>query len=119
MRDNDGGAIHLNHPGTAIVTDSTFKSNYTPTGSGGALQLNGDSATSLTVAHSTLVPREKFAALLATVPGAEGVEIADAHHHVMLDNPSAFARVVRVFLDKIAMPPSTPRTLEPVNLRTL
>ena len=51
-------------------------------------------------AHSTLLPRERFAALLTKVPGARGVEIPDAHHHVMLDNPPAFAQVVRQFLDQ-------------------
>jgi len=50
-------------------------------------------------AHSTLLPHDKFAKLLAALPGAEGVEIPDAHHHVMLDNPPAFGRAVRAFLD--------------------
>jgi pimeloyl-ACP methyl ester carboxylesterase len=52
-------------------------------------------------AHSTLLPHDKFGALLAALPHAEGIEIADAHHHVMLDNPPAFARAVRAFLDRV------------------
>jgi pimeloyl-ACP methyl ester carboxylesterase len=52
-------------------------------------------------AHSTLLPHDKFATLLAALPHAEGVEIPDAHHHVMLDNPPAFARAVRAFLDRL------------------
>jgi len=54
-------------------------------------------------AHSTLLPHDKFAALLAALPRAEGVEIPDAHHHVMLDNPPAFADVVRAFLDRLPL----------------
>jgi pimeloyl-ACP methyl ester carboxylesterase len=52
-------------------------------------------------AHSTLLPHEHLAALLDAAPHAESVEIADAHHHVMLDNPPAFERVVRAFLDTV------------------
>lgn len=51
-------------------------------------------------AHSTLLTHAGLAALSAAVPHAEGVEIAEAHHHVMLDNPPAFERAVRGFLDK-------------------
>jgi len=57
-------------------------------------------------AHSTLMPREKLTALLAAVPHARSVDIPDAHHHVMLDNPVAFERAVREFLRT---------TLEPSN----
>jgi pimeloyl-ACP methyl ester carboxylesterase len=53
--------------------------------------------------HSTLLPHDKFAALLAALPHAAGVEIPDAHHHVMLDNPPAFARAVRAFLDRVPL----------------
>lgn len=54
-------------------------------------------------AHSTLLPHDKFSALLAALPHAEGVEIPDAHHHVMLDNPPAFADAVRAFLDRVPL----------------
>ncbi|HXQ20189.1 MAG TPA: alpha/beta hydrolase, partial [Candidatus Acidoferrales bacterium] len=67
-------------------------------------------------AHSTLLPHERLAALLDAVPHAESVEIAAAHHHVMLDNPPAFERAVRAFLDTVhrrtarvvSMPASNP-----------
>ncbi len=48
--------------------------------------------------HSTLLPRDAFSGLLAAVPHAQGIEIADAHHHVMLDKPVEFERAVRAFL---------------------
>jgi len=51
-------------------------------------------------AHSTLLTHAALAALLAAAPQAQASEIPNAHHHVMLDNPPAFARVVRTFLDK-------------------
>jgi len=51
-------------------------------------------------AHSALLSHAALAGLLARVPHAEGAEIAGAHHHVMLDNPTEFARVVRAFLDR-------------------
>jgi len=54
-------------------------------------------------AHSTLLPQDKFSALLAALPHAEGVAIPDAHHHVMLDNPPAFAEAVRTFLDRLPL----------------
>jgi pimeloyl-ACP methyl ester carboxylesterase len=50
-------------------------------------------------ARSEILAREALAELLAAVPHAEGAEIAGAHHHVMLDNPTEFERVVRAFLD--------------------
>lgn len=56
--------------------------------------------------HSTLLPHDKFAALLAALPRAEGIEISNAHHHVMLDNPTEFARTVRKFLDKVRAAPA-------------
>jgi pimeloyl-ACP methyl ester carboxylesterase len=55
-------------------------------------------------AHSTLLPHDRFEGLLAALPHAEGIEIPDAHHHVMLDNPPAFAAAVRAFLDKVYFP---------------
>jgi pimeloyl-ACP methyl ester carboxylesterase len=67
-------------------------------------------------AHSTLLPHDKFAALLAALPRAAGVEIPDAHHHVMLDNPPAFARAVRSFLDRVhGAPPHRPPPLDSSN----
>jgi len=60
-------------------------------------------------AHSTLLPPEKFAVLREMMPHAESVEIPDAHHHVMLDNPPAFERAVRSFLDNARVPvPASP-----------
>jgi pimeloyl-ACP methyl ester carboxylesterase len=66
-------------------------------------------------AHSTLLPHDKFAALLAALSGAEGIEIPDAHHHVMLDNPVAFERAVRTFLDKLPAPHVTRIASPPLN----
>jgi pimeloyl-ACP methyl ester carboxylesterase len=51
-------------------------------------------------AHSTLVPPAALTALHAAAPRAEVAEIAAAHHHVMLDNPTDFARTVRTFLER-------------------
>lgn len=51
--------------------------------------------------HSTLLSHSALAALLQRVPHAQGAEVAGAHHHVMLDNPAEFARVVRAFLDRL------------------
>ena len=51
-------------------------------------------------AHSELLSHAALARLLVAVPHAQGAEIADAHHHVMLDNPDDFARVVRRFLEQ-------------------
>ncbi len=49
--------------------------------------------------HSTLLTHPALTTLLSAVPQARAAEIADAHHHVMLDNPSEFSRVVGAFLD--------------------
>jgi esterase len=49
-------------------------------------------------AHSTLLSRDALTRLLAAAPHGESVEIPDAHHHVMLDNPGEFERTVRAFL---------------------
>lgn len=48
--------------------------------------------------HSSLLSAAGAAVLAAAAPHAAVAEIADAHHHVMLDNPIAFARAVRGFL---------------------
>jgi len=49
-------------------------------------------------AHSTVLPADKFHALLGAMSHVRGVEIPESHHHVMLDNPEAFLRAVRAFL---------------------
>jgi len=51
-------------------------------------------------AHSTLLSPAALAVLHAAAPDAEVMEIAAAHHHVMLDNPIEFARAVRAFLGR-------------------
>ncbi len=51
-------------------------------------------------AHSALLSATAMAALQASAPHARAAEIPDAHHHVMLDNPIAFTRVVRAFLEE-------------------
>jgi pimeloyl-ACP methyl ester carboxylesterase len=48
--------------------------------------------------HSTVLTQAGLATLLSLAPHAQAVEIPDAHHHVMLDNPTAFERAVRAFL---------------------
>ncbi len=50
-------------------------------------------------AHSTAAPPAAAAEVCAVAPQARVVEIPDAHHHVMLDNPQAFERAVAGFLD--------------------
>jgi pimeloyl-ACP methyl ester carboxylesterase len=74
-------------------------------------------------AHSTLLSPSALAALRAAAPQAAVAEVPAAHHHVMLDNPAEFERVVRAFLDTAnrdspaaARPPAPwPRDLEPSN----
>jgi pimeloyl-ACP methyl ester carboxylesterase len=51
-------------------------------------------------AESGVLTSSQLAALLVAAPHAEVVEVAGAHHHVMLDNPPAFAHAVRDFLDR-------------------
>jgi pimeloyl-ACP methyl ester carboxylesterase len=50
--------------------------------------------------HSTLLSARALATMRTAAPRAHTAEIPGAHHHVMLDNPAAFARVVRNFLDR-------------------
>ena len=50
--------------------------------------------------HSTLLSSRALAVLCARVPRATVVELANAHHHLMLDAPQAFNRAVRAFLDQ-------------------
>jgi pimeloyl-ACP methyl ester carboxylesterase len=47
---------------------------------------------------SDFVSAEMVASWARLAPNARAVEIADAHHHVMLDQPEALARAVREFL---------------------
>jgi pimeloyl-ACP methyl ester carboxylesterase len=49
---------------------------------------------------SEIVGAEAMAEYRAAVAGVELAEIADAHHHVMLDQPEALARVLGEFLDR-------------------
>lgn len=49
--------------------------------------------------HSTLVSSRALAVMRAAAPRAAAVDIPNAHHHVMLDDPPEFARIVRGFLD--------------------
>lgn len=44
--------------------------------------------------HSTVMPREAYARVLAELKGARGVDIAGAHHHVPLDAPRELADAV-------------------------
>ena len=50
--------------------------------------------------HSEIVTADGLAEFRAAVPQVELAEIADAHHHVMLDQPAALARVLGDFLDR-------------------
>jgi pimeloyl-ACP methyl ester carboxylesterase len=52
-------------------------------------------------AHSTIVPARAMDEVRALAPQARLAEIPGAYHHVMLDNPPAFERVVRAFLDEV------------------
>jgi pimeloyl-ACP methyl ester carboxylesterase len=49
-------------------------------------------------AHSTVVSHERLAALRDLLPQMRTAEIADAHHHVMLDNPVGLAAALAAFL---------------------
>ncbi|MEO8601274.1 MAG: alpha/beta hydrolase [bacterium] len=51
-------------------------------------------------AHSDIVDVEALAEFRAAVPAVELAEIADAHHHVMLDQPATLARVLAEFLER-------------------
>ncbi|MDX2168808.1 MAG: alpha/beta hydrolase [Deltaproteobacteria bacterium] len=51
-------------------------------------------------ASSAIVGPEAMAEYRTAVPHVELAEIADAHHHVMLDQPQALARVLGDFLDR-------------------
>jgi pimeloyl-ACP methyl ester carboxylesterase len=51
--------------------------------------------------HSPILPRDTAERMRDTVPKARLVEIAAAHHHVTLDQPEAFARVLAEFLETL------------------
>lgn len=44
--------------------------------------------------HSTILSRPDFERVVRELPGAKGLEIAGAHHHVPLDKPAELARAV-------------------------
>jgi pimeloyl-ACP methyl ester carboxylesterase len=50
-------------------------------------------------AHSSIVTSAALAEFTAANPRVQLAEIADAHHHVMLDQPERLALVLRAFLD--------------------
>jgi pimeloyl-ACP methyl ester carboxylesterase len=52
--------------------------------------------------HSPVLPREMAADMLARLRRARLVEIAGTYHHLVLDAPSAFARVLDTFLSETA-----------------
>jgi pimeloyl-ACP methyl ester carboxylesterase len=52
--------------------------------------------------HSPVLPREMAADMLARLPRARLVEIAGTYHHLVLDAPLAFARVLDTFLSETA-----------------
>jgi len=56
-------------------------------------------------ADSTVVSAAAFQRLATLVPRVAQAEIPAAHHHVMLDQPAEFARVLRQFL---TVPPGSP-----------
>ncbi len=45
--------------------------------------------------HSTVLSREEFARVVRELPGATGVDIPGAHHHVPLDAPQALAAALK------------------------
>lgn len=48
--------------------------------------------------RSTTMPREHFDRFLAARPSARGVEVPEAHHHLIVDRPKACADALRPFL---------------------
>jgi pimeloyl-ACP methyl ester carboxylesterase len=51
--------------------------------------------------RSPVLPRPMAERLRAAVPGARLLEVPDAFHHLVLDRPDAFARLLRSFLDDL------------------
>jgi pimeloyl-ACP methyl ester carboxylesterase len=54
--------------------------------------------------HSPILPREMAADMLTRLPRARLVEIAGTYHHLVLDAPLPFARVLDVFLSEATAP---------------
>lgn len=52
--------------------------------------------------HSTVMPREAMARVVAELPRARGLEIPGAHHHVPLDTPKALADAVSAWVAGLA-----------------
>ncbi|MBI1736358.1 MAG: alpha/beta hydrolase [Candidatus Rokubacteria bacterium] len=48
--------------------------------------------------HSPILPKAMAARLEATIPKAKAIEIAGAHHHLVLDRPKEFVTVLDEFL---------------------
>ncbi len=72
-------------------------------------------------ARSTILSADRLAHLVAAIPNARGAEVPAAHHHVMLDNPVAFAGIVGSFLDEVWARPrdTTPHGVERRESRAL
>jgi pimeloyl-ACP methyl ester carboxylesterase len=54
--------------------------------------------------HSPILPREMAADMLTRLPRARLVEIAGTYHHLVLDAPLPFARVLDAFLSEATAP---------------
>jgi esterase len=54
--------------------------------------------------HSPILPRAMAADMLTRLPRARLVEIADTYHHLVLDAPLPFARVLDAFLSEATAP---------------
>ena len=52
---------------------------------------------------SPILPRPMAERLRAELPGARLVEIPDAYHHLVLDQPDAFVHELRDFLDGLGL----------------
>jgi len=48
--------------------------------------------------HSSVLSQERMERVLADLPGTRAATVANAHHHVMLDNPVGFEHAVRNLL---------------------
>lgn len=48
--------------------------------------------------RSTVMPRDEFDAVVKAIPGASGLDIKGAHHHVPLDAPQELAQAMRKHL---------------------
>ena len=50
--------------------------------------------------HSPILPPDMAAAMLARLPRARLVQIPGTYHHLVLDAPAAFAKVLEEFLSE-------------------